>query len=53
MSDEQSDFTEKTLESKTVFHGVLLNVIADKVALPNGNTSVREYIHHPGACLPG
>jgi ADP-ribose pyrophosphatase len=47
--DAPSDFTEKTLESKTVFRGVLLNVVADKVELPNGNTSVREYIHHPGA----
>ena len=51
MSDDvENDFTEKTLESKTVFRGVLLNVVADKVALPNGHTSVREYIHHPGAC---
>ncbi len=44
------DFTETTLESKTVFRGVLLNVVADTVGLPNGSTSVREYIHHPGAC---
>ena len=44
------DFTETTLDSRTVFSGVLLNVIADTVGLPNGATSVREYIHHPGAC---
>jgi len=48
--DAQGDFTEKTLESETVFRGVLLNVVADKVELPNGGTSIREYIHHPGAC---
>jgi ADP-ribose pyrophosphatase len=46
----QADFTETTLDSKTVFRGVLLNVIADTVGLPNGGTSIREYIHHPGAC---
>jgi ADP-ribose pyrophosphatase len=50
MSDKtESDFTETTLDSKTVFRGVLLNVVADTVGLPNGNTSIREYIHHPGA----
>ena len=48
--DAKSDFTETTLDSKTVFRGVLLNVVADTVGLPSGGTSVREYIHHPGAC---
>jgi ADP-ribose pyrophosphatase len=52
MSDEtESDFTETTLDSKVVFQGKLLHVISDTVGLPNGNTSVREYIHHPGACM--
>ena len=46
----EGDFTETTLDSKTVFRGVLLDVVADTVGLPNGSTSVREYIHHPGAC---
>lgn len=44
------DFTETPIDSQTVFRGVLLNVIADRVRLPNGKESVREYIHHPGAC---
>ena len=52
MSDQPSDdFTETTIESKTVFRGVLLNVVADRVRLPNGHESIREYIRHPGACM--
>ncbi len=46
-----NDFTEHTLESKTAYRGVLLDVIADTVRLPDGSESVREYIHHPGACM--
>lgn len=40
---------EKKLNSKNVFKGHLLDVYKDSVALPNNNTSIREYIHHPGA----
>lgn len=51
MSDQHGeDFSETPIDSKTVFQGVLLEVIADRVRLPNGNESIREYIHHPGAC---
>jgi ADP-ribose pyrophosphatase len=46
-----NDFTEHTLDSKTAYRGVLLDVIADRVRLPDGRESVREYIHHPGACM--
>jgi ADP-ribose pyrophosphatase len=46
---EDSDFTETTLETRRVFDGTLLHVRADTVRLPNGNTSMREYIEHPGA----
>lgn len=48
---EENDFTETTLASETVYRGKLLNVVSDKVRLPDGGTSVREYIHHPGACM--
>jgi len=40
---------EKQLTSKAVFDGALLHVRKDTVELPNGKTSVREYIEHPGA----
>jgi ADP-ribose pyrophosphatase len=48
---DKSDFTETTLDSRTAYHGVLLDVVADRVRLPDGSESVREYIHHPGACM--
>ena len=40
---------ETQLSSEAVFDGALLHVRKDKVKLPNGKTSVREYIKHPGA----
>lgn len=43
------DLTEKTLERDTVFCGKFFDLHRDTVLLPNGNTSHREYITHPGA----
>ena len=40
---------ERTLSSEAVFDGALLHVRKDRVELPNGKSSVREYIEHPGA----
>lgn len=45
----QSDLTEKPLSSKTVYQGRLLHVKEDRVLLPGGGESGREYIVHPGA----
>ena len=42
------DYTEKTLERKEVFSGRLIHVRADQVCLPDGSTSVREVVEHPG-----
>ena len=42
---------EHTLESEPVFEGALLKVWRDRVELPDGSRSVREYIHHPGAVV--
>lgn len=41
--------TEETLSSETVYDGVLLRVRRDRVRLPGGAESVREWIRHPGA----
>src|SRR6056297_3571733 len=41
---------EKKLNSKVVFKGKLLHVFYDEVELPDGSTSSREWIKHPGAC---
>ena len=45
---------EKTIKSKIVFKGNFLTLKNDKVLLPNGKTSTREWIQHPGAvcCIP-
>jgi len=42
---------EQQLASEQVFDGVLLDVRRDRVRLPNGGESVREYIVHPGAVV--
>lgn len=43
--------TETTLSSEQVYSGRLLDVRRDEVSLPDGGTSVREYIRHPGAVV--
>jgi len=43
------DFTEKTLSTKTVYHGKMIQVNVEQVLLPNGRKSEREIVLHPGA----
>ncbi len=45
------DLTEKQLSSRSVYQGTLLHVKEDRVELPDGNRSTREYIVHPGAVV--
>lgn len=45
------DLTEHEISSEVVYSGRLLHVRRDEVRLPDGNTSVREYITHPGAVV--
>lgn len=40
---------EKTLDSKTIFQGKILEMKVDHVSLPSGGTSIREFVLHPGA----
>jgi ADP-ribose pyrophosphatase len=40
---------EKTIESQPIFHGKVISLQVDKVLLPDGNTSTREIVKHPGA----
>lgn len=42
---------ESELNSETVYKGGLLHVKKDTVRLPNGESSLREYIVHPGAVV--
>ncbi|KMM38074.1 NUDIX hydrolase [Guptibacillus hwajinpoensis] len=40
---------EKTLHSETIYEGRIINVRVEDVELPNGKSSKRELIDHPGA----
>lgn len=43
------ELIEKTISSRTLYKGRILNLKVDEVTLPNGGTSVREVIAHGGA----
>lgn len=40
---------EKTLTSKEIFKGRIIELYVEDVELPNGKTSTREIVKHPGA----
>ncbi len=40
---------EKTIKTEPVFSGRIIRLQVDEVELPNGNTSTREIVKHPGA----
>ena len=42
------ELTEKTLNSKVMFEGRILKMMVDDVELPDGSTSFREIVGHPG-----
>lgn len=42
-------FEEKTIHSNRIYEGKIINLKVDEVKLPNGNTSKRELVEHPGA----
>ena len=50
MSDDPH-LHETRIDGETVFDGKLLHVRRDRVRLPDGGESIREYIVHPGAVL--
>ena len=45
------DLTEHQISSETIASGGMLTVKRDQVKLPNGHTSQREYVIHPGAVV--
>lgn len=51
ISSADDPLQEITLDSELVFDGALLKVHRDRVRLPNGGESRREYIRHPGAVV--
>lgn len=42
-------FEEKTLTTEVIFNGKIIDLQVDEVLLPNGKTSTRELVKHPGA----
>ena len=54
MSNRMKSLIEKTISSKNIYKGNLLDLRKDKVSLPNNKIGYREWINHPGAacCLP-
>ncbi|TYP93677.1 ADP-ribose pyrophosphatase [Fodinibius salinus] len=47
--NDSGKLVERPLSSKEIFNGRLLHVFFDEVRLPDGGTSTREWIKHPGA----
>lgn len=45
------DLAEHCISSKVIATGGMLTVKCDQVRLPNGHSSQREYVTHPGAVL--
>jgi ADP-ribose pyrophosphatase len=46
---EMSQLEEKTIHSEKIFSGKVISLFLEDVELPNGKTSKREIIKHPGA----
>ena len=46
-----ADLTETTLSSERVLDGKMIRVDLDRVRLPDGRESWREYVLHPGAVI--
>lgn len=48
---EPMDLTEHKLHSEALLQGDFLHAYRDQVRLPDGSTSQREYVVHPGAVM--
>lgn len=44
-----TNFEEKTIHTKKIFEGNIIDLQVDEVSLPNGKVSKREIVKHPGA----
>lgn len=42
------NFSEKTIDSKQIYKGRIINVKIDTVVLPDGSRASRELVEHPG-----
>ena len=48
---QDAHLIEEKLSGRLVHNGVFFEVFQDRVRLPDGRESVREYIRHPGAAV--
>ena len=48
---DTSHLRETCIEARTAWRGSFLDVRSDRVALPDGSETYREYIVHPGAVM--
>jgi ADP-ribose pyrophosphatase len=48
-ADSMEHLKETTLSSKEIFKGRVIDLYVEEVELPNGKTSTREIVKHPGA----
>lgn len=51
MSEKDDHLRESCIEGQQVYAGGFLQVHRDRVSLPNGVESWREYVRHPGAVV--
>jgi len=49
--NDDAHLVETRIDSEDVFRGRLLHVKRDTIALPDGATTTREFIVHPGAAM--
>ena len=50
-AQDDAHLRETTLESHLVYEGHFLKVSRDRIRLPDGRESAREFIRHPGAVM--
>ncbi|MDM8214368.1 NUDIX hydrolase [Enterococcus hirae] len=48
MEDQYKKMAEKTIDRQEIYHGKIIDVFVDTVALPMGGTAKRELVFHPG-----
>jgi ADP-ribose pyrophosphatase len=51
LAADTSHLRETCIEARTAWRGTFLDVRSDRVALPDGSETCREYIVHPGAVM--
>lgn len=48
-AEELAALRETRIDGEDLYRGIVVHLMKDRVLLPNGNTSVREYVRHIGA----